>query len=77
MAKRSVANAAPAEAIWRMPRPPRRPGPLRASQYGIENASRSSMERGECSALVLGSARKIEPRMGYYAGYENDVEHSG
>ena len=43
MVKRSVANAAPAEAIWRMPRLPRRPGSLRASQYGIENASRSPM----------------------------------
>ena len=72
---------------WRMPRllrrygecpcPPRRPGPLRAGQYGVENASRSPMWRGECSALVLGSAREVEPRMGYHTGYENDVEHSG
>ena len=75
--KRSVANAAPAEAIWRRPCPPRRPGLLRTGQYGVENASRSSMERGECSALALGSARKIGFLIGYHTGYENDVEHSG
>ena len=77
MVKRSVANAAPAKAIWRMPRLLRRPGSLRAGQYGVENALRSSMERGECSALVLGSACKIELLIGYHTGYENDVEHSG
>lgn len=75
--KRSVANAAPAEAMWRMPRLLRRPGLLRTSQYGVENASRSPMWRGERSALALGSARKIELLIGYHTGYENDVEHSG